>query len=345
MSASTVAVRRAIAQAGEKGLAHLAAQQNTGTWISRCGRQVRGQDIRVDAGPAAGAHAEHLGDRFCADCRRDAIAVAGNVADGVAVLLSLDPSDDSVAQLFEIPLAALRTDGAQRTPGEDLVESIRNNGVMTPVIARRTPLGLRLISGTRRLAAAQLAGLETIPTVIRTLDDEHATIGRLLDNLHRKDLDPIAQGRAFQDALEQLEVSKEALAQGLGISRSAVSNTIRLLELPQHLREHIAAGRITAAHGRALLRLQDDPTSQDELADQIFAGDMTTKDADAAARRAATPAAATPLVDVAGLLAQLLAAKVAVTVRGDRTRFVIEVSGDADRDRLLAQLGAAKVAA
>lgn len=184
--------------------------------------------------------------------------------------------------------------------------------------------------------------------MIRTLGDEHATIGRLLDNLPREDLDPIAQGRAFQDALEQLEVSKEALAQGLGISRSAVSNTIRLPELPElpeHLREHIAAGRITAARGCALLRLQDDPTSQDELADQILAGDMTTKDADAAARRTAKPAAANPFVDVAGLLAQLLAAKVAVTVRGDRTRFVIEVSGDADRDRLLAQLGAAKVAA
>jgi ParB family chromosome partitioning protein len=343
MSAPTVAVRRALAQAGDKGLAHLAAQQNTGTWISRCGRQVRGQDIRIDAGPAAGAHAEHLGDRFCTDCRTDAIAVAGNIVDGVAVLLSLDPAEDSVAQLFEIPLTAIRVDGASRAPGDDLVESIRSNGVMTPIAARRTPTGLHLVSGTRRLAAAQLAGLETIPTIIHTLDDEHTTINRLLDNLHRQDLDPIAQAIAYQDAVEQLEVSKEALAQGLGISRSAVSNTIRLLELPEHLREHVAAGRMTAAHGRALLRLNGDPASQDELADQILAGDMTTKDAELAARRASAPPAAVPLVDVASLLAGLLDARVKVTSGAERSRFVIEVP-NAEANRILGILGAPAVA-
>jgi hypothetical protein len=89
MSARTVAVRRALAQAGEKGLAHLAAQQNTGTWISRCGRQIRGQDIHAWEGEAAGAQAEILGARFCDACRAEAIAAAGTVVDGVAILLRL----------------------------------------------------------------------------------------------------------------------------------------------------------------------------------------------------------------------------------------------------------------
>ena len=135
-------------------------------------------------------------------------------------------------------------------------------------------------------------------------------------------------------------MSKEALAQGLGISRSAVSNTIRLLELPEHLREHIAAGRITAAHGRALLRLNGDQESQDELADQILTGDMTTKDAELAARRASAPATAAPLVDVAALLAGLLDAKVKVTAGGERARIVIDVA-DSGLARVLAQLGLA----
>ena len=329
MSARTVAVLRALAQAGEKGLAHLATQQNTGTWISRCGRQIRGQDIRSWGGDAAGAQAEALGERFCAACRAEAVAVGGSIADGVAILLQLGPADAGVAQLLEVPLAVLALDGEPRPADEGLVTSVRQNGVLQPIVARRTPAGLRVVAGGRRLDAARAAGLETIPTIVRDLDDEHTTIEQLLSNLHREDLDPIAQALAYADALAVLGVQQKQLADGLGISPSQVSNTLRLLKLPPHLREHVAARLITAEQARALLACSS-AEEQDALADQFLAG--------RAVRRSAAPAPLDPqLAAIADLLAQVVEAKVAIRTRGTTTEFVFRVP-TAERDRLLATL-------
>lgn len=341
MTARTITEYRALAKT-TKCLAHLAARRNTGTWVSRCGRQIRGQQILEWQGEAAGVQAVTLGDDFCEECRAEAIRTAGTIADGVAILLNLDPADDSAPQLLEVPVDSITADGPGRDPGKELIVSVHENGVVTPIVARRTDSGLRLVSGSRRLAAARAAGLTTVPTIIIGADEHRTAVDRLLENLHREDLDPIAQACAYVEALGVLEVTHEALADGLGVSRPRVSNTIRLLELPNHLKAHAAAGRITAAHGRALLRLNGHPEAQDELADEILAG-MTTKDAEAAARRAAAPVPGVPMADVAQLLSQLLDAKVRVTASAERSRFVIDVPiGEANR--ILVVLGAPAVA-
>lgn len=318
MTARTVTVRRALAQAGTQGLAHLAAQQDTGTWISRCGRQIRGREIRAWDNDTAPAQAETLGTALCDDCRAEAIAVAGSLADGVAILLRLEATSGGTAQLLDVPLDALHVADEARDPGSELISSVVQNGVISPVIARRTPHGLELVSGTRRLAAARAAGLTTIPTVVRDLDADHATIGRLLENLHRENLDHIAQARAYQHALDQLGVTKQALADGLGLSRSQVSNTIRLLALPEHLKGHVAVGALTAEQARELLRC-DSEQEQDALADLFLEG--------GGARRTSSPRRRSDpqLAELARALGAMLAAKVVVTSRGDVARVTIDV--------------------
>ena len=350
MSARTVAVRRALAQAGTKGLAHLATQQNTGTWISRCGRQVRGQDIRSWDGEAAGAQAEALGAGFCDQCRSEAIAVAGSVVDGVAILNRLDPAGDGSVQLLELPLDAIAVDPKRMRVVDEsgdaiagLVHSVREYGVLQPVVARRTPTGLQLVIGGRRLAAARHAGLETIPTLVGDMTDEQALVGGLVENLHREGLNPIEQARAYQRGVETLQVTKEALADRLGISRAQLSNTIRLLGLPEHLQDLVATGVLTAAHGRALLQLNDQPDEQDGLADQIITETLSTR----AAQRAASHAVGgrrmpdPQLVEIARLLTGRFDTQVKITdTTADHTRIVIDVART-DLPRVLTHLGVA----
>jgi ParB family chromosome partitioning protein len=281
---------------------------------------------------------------LCGDCASIAAGIRGaeTLEQGLAVFLG-GTNDLPSVRLLEVAPDQLRTELPLRDAGDELVASVKANGVVAPLTARRTRAGLVLVSGGRRLASARAAGLATVPVIVRDLDEQQAVIDRLLENLHRLDLDPIAQARAYVDALAALEVTQEALADGLGVSRPRVSNTIRLLDLPEHLKEHVAAGRMTAAHGRALLRLNGRPEAQDALADEILAG-MTTKDAEAEARRAAAPSivGAEPFVDVAQLLAALLDAKVRVTAGAERSRFVIEVP-NADVGRILSVLGAPAV--
>jgi ParB family chromosome partitioning protein len=212
---------------------------------------------------------------------------------------------------------------------------VQQNGVVQPVLLRRTSVGLRLIAGGRRLHAARAAGLDAVPAIVRELDDERTVVDGLLEKLHREDLDPIAQALAYADALDALGVTKQALANGLGISRPQLSNTIRLLGLPGHLRDHVASGALTAEQGRALLAVGSDPNAQDALVDRLLV--------DRAARRG-TARERTPLDDqlaeIAQLLTGLLDTKVRIRAKGDSTEITIVVGQD-ERARVLEQLGVA----
>ncbi len=340
MTARTVAVLRALAQAGEKGLAHIAAQQDTGTWLATCGRQVRGRDIRTDAGPAAGEHAEHLGAGFCPDCADLALTVADTIAGGVALLLRHGTPAQAGVQLASIPTGDVRVAAGRRTADESLVDSVRQQGVVQPVSLRRTADGLELVVGARRLDAARAAGLTTVPALVRDATDEQAILEALTENLHRADLNPIEQAVAYRDAIDRLGITQASLARRLSLSCPQVSNTLRLLGLPEHLREQVAAGVLTAAHGRALLRVDSD-VQRDAIAAQIAAEGLTTKDTDAVVRAAharRTPPAGADFAAVARLLAGILEAPVRVTPSPGGSRIVIDVP-TADLARVLEQLG------
>ena len=140
----------------------------------------------------------------------------------------------------------------------ELVHSVREFGVLQPVVVRATEDGkYELIMGERRTRAAREAGLTSIPAVVRDTADEHLLRDALLENLHRSELNPLEEASAYQQLLEDFGITQEELATRIGRSRPQISNTIRLLKLPVPVQQRVAAGVLTAGHARAILSLDD----------------------------------------------------------------------------------------
>lgn len=145
----------------------------------------------------------------------------------------------------------------------DLAASIKTQGVLQPVLVR--PLGddqFELVAGERRLRASKMAGLRQIPALVREMDDQESLAIALIENLQREDLNAIEEALGYRQLMEQFGVSQEGLAKSLGKSRSALANSMRLLNLPQPVQEDIRQGRISAGHGRALMAIGDEQAAQ-----------------------------------------------------------------------------------
>lgn len=159
---------------------------------------------------------------------------------------------------MEIPLARIRENPRQprlridREALEGLAESIRQHGVIQPVLVTETIDGYQLVAGERRVRAARLAGLERIPAIVRQLADRQQIELALVENLQREDLDPIEAARAYRQLMVEFAFTQEDLATRVGRARSTVANTLRLLELHQAVQDAIAGGLITEGHARAL---------------------------------------------------------------------------------------------
>ncbi len=136
---------------------------------------------------------------------------------------------------------------------EGLAASIRENGVLQPVLVRPKGDGFQLVAGERRVAAAQRAGLLKIPAVVRRIPDERLLELALVENIQREQLNPIEEAQAYQRLAEELAMTQEELAARLGKERSTVANALRLLKLPRAVKELVAAGQLSAGHARALL--------------------------------------------------------------------------------------------
>jgi ParB family transcriptional regulator, chromosome partitioning protein len=159
----------------------------------------------------------------------------------------------------------------------ELMESIREVGMLQPVVVR--PLGgsrFELVMGERRWRAAQQAGVDTIPAIVRETADHELLRDALLENLHRADLNPLEEAAAYQQMLEDFGCTQEELAGRIKRSRPQISNTIRLLRLPPTVQRRIAAGVISAGHARALLAVED-PASQERIADRVVAEGMSVR--------------------------------------------------------------------
>jgi len=184
---------------------------------------------------------------------------------------ALIPSDDAelggehalaAAAYRELPITAVvpnRWQPRERFDEEGLRElaaSIEVLGVLQPVLVRE--LGddqFELIAGERRLRAAQMAGLSSIPALVRSVADQSSLEHAVVENLHRTDLNPLEEAAAYQHLIEEFELTQDAVAQRVGKSRSAVTNLLRLFQLPPSVQEQLAEGNLTAGHGRALLAL------------------------------------------------------------------------------------------
>jgi ParB family chromosome partitioning protein len=172
-----------------------------------------------------------------------------------------------------------RTEFAEDALAE-LVISLREVGVLQPVVVRPLPAGeshgYELVMGERRWRAAQEAGLETLPAIVRDTPDDAMLRDALLENLHRQQLNPLEEAAAYQQLLEEFGVTHEQLATRIGRSRPQVSNTIRLLQLPPTVQRRVAAGVLSAGHARALLSLTD-AAAQERLAARVVAENLSVR--------------------------------------------------------------------
>jgi ParB family chromosome partitioning protein len=260
--------------------------------------------------------------------------------------------------LLEIPVGAVAPNPRQpRTTFEDealdaLALSIREVGVLQPIVVRKTGSGFELIAGERRLRAAKLAGLATVPAVIRESDDAESLREALIENIHREDLNPIELAEAFRELLEELGLKQETLAERLGMSRSHIANTIRLLQLPPDVQALLAEGRIQAGHGRALLTLGD-VEAQRSLALRIGAEDLSVREVEELVRtyldhpsQAERPAplaavpepSANPLGEVEELLSEQLATRVQIQMGKRRGKIMVEFGSADDLERIVSEI-------
>jgi ParB family chromosome partitioning protein len=186
------------------------------------------------------------------------------------------------AEFAELPVESIHPNAKQprQVFDEDalaeLAHSIREFGVLQPVVVRSDGDGYELVMGERRLRAAVAAGLEKIPAIVRSTTDDAMLRDALLENIHRAQLNPLEEAAAYQQLLEEFGTTHEELARSIGRSRPQISNTIRLMNLPLAVQRRVAAGVLSAGHARALLGL-DDADQQDEIAGRIVAEGLSVR--------------------------------------------------------------------
>jgi len=168
---------------------------------------------------------------------------------------------------------------------EELVASIRENGILQPVLVRPMKDGYQLVAGERRLAAAQRAGLLRIPAVVREVPDDRLLELALVENIQREQLNPIEEAQACHSLMDTLRMTQEELAARLGKERSTVANALRLLKLPPAVKTLVAEGALSPGHARALLSLGSPPAEMSKLAARMVEQGWSVRDAEKWAKR------------------------------------------------------------
>ncbi|MFN2644696.1 MAG: ParB/RepB/Spo0J family partition protein [Burkholderiales bacterium] len=165
----------------------------------------------------------------------------------------------------------------------ELAQSIRSQGLLQPLVVRPLERGYEIVAGERRWRAAQMAGLDKVPVVVREVPDESALVMALIENVQREDLSPIEEAAAVQRLISEFDMTHEQAADAVGRSRSATTNLLRLLKLAKPVQESLMRGGIEMGHARALLAL--DGARQIELAHRIEAQGLSVRDAEALVQR------------------------------------------------------------
>ncbi len=238
-----------------------------------------------------------------------------------------------------------------------LTASVRELGVLQPVLVRATGGGAyELIAGERRWRAAKRAGLSLIPAIVRTVDDTLSLEQALVENVQREDLNPLDEAAAYQQLLEDFHLTHDELASRVGKSRAAISNTLRLFQLPPTVQRMVAEGRLTAGHARALLTTPD-RAYQEALAQRIVTDGMSVRAVEEAARQHNTDQAAATtgssrassgggaggrlrppgLLELEELLSTHLDTRVAITMggsKGSKGKVTIEFATLEDLERI-----------
>jgi ParB family transcriptional regulator, chromosome partitioning protein len=291
---------------------------------------------------------------------------AADVMYGSAQTATVPPVEDVGAVYREIDPAVIEPNPKQPRQVFDgdalaeLVHSIREFGLMQPIVVRALePVDgkprYQLVMGERRWRAAQQAGLEAIPAIVRETADESMLRDALLENIHRAQLNPLEEAAAYQQLLDEFGVTHEELAVRIGRSRPVITNMIRLMRLPIAVQRRVAAGVLSAGHARALLALESGAEKQEELAARIVAEGLSvraTEEAVTLANRDGVPESGpTPrrkpihmpgLQDVAEKLSSAFDTRVTVSLGKRKGKIVVEFGSVDDLQRIVDLMNASK---
>jgi ParB family chromosome partitioning protein len=286
------------------------------------------------------------------------MAKRGGLGRGLSALIP-GAVEEGGGGLLEVPVGAVSPNPRQpRNIFDDnaldaLALSIQEVGVLQPIVVRKVGGGFEIIAGERRLRAAKKAGLATIPAIVRDSDDSESLREALIENIHRENLNPIELAEAFRELLEELGLKQETLAERLGVSRSHVANTIRLLQLPAEVQTRLAEGKIQAGHGRALLSLAD-ADAQNTLALRAAAEELSVREVEELVRNylehpsaasekptikaVAGSAESSSLAEVEEILSEQLATRVSIQMSKKRGKILIEFGSADDLERIVSEI-------
>jgi ParB family chromosome partitioning protein len=272
---------------------------------------------------------------------------------GLAALIpDTSKLEDGGEQFFQCPVEAIEANPYQPRQDfgasdlEEMVSSVREKGIVTPLLVSRTERGYQLIAGERRWRAAQKAGLERVPVVVREATPNEALELALVENIHRKDLNPIEEALAYQRLLEEAGTTQESLAKRLGKDRSSIANLLRLLNLPVIIQKDVINGQLSMGHARILAGIRD-PQEQKALRDVFIKKGFSVRQAESFAKKRRSPKHSEnkgseldyyyqSLVDN---LKRSLGTKVDIKKKGREGRIVVYFYSDEELDRLLGLLG------
>jgi ParB family chromosome partitioning protein len=239
-----------------------------------------------------------------------------------ALIPSAAPTEEEKPTPTQAALSAIQPNPMQPRQAfaeagmDELAESIRQKGILQPLLVRRANGGFELIAGERRFRAAQRLGLEHVPVTVRDANDGEMLEMALIENIQRQDLNPLEEARAYRRLSDEFKLTQEEIATRVGKDRSTVANTLRLLQLPQAVQADIERGVLSAGHARALVTLASD-TAKVELAREVVTRRLTVRQTEQLAKRNARPLADAEQQAVEQRLTEALGTRVRLLGRRD----------------------------
>ncbi len=270
-----------------------------------------------------------------------------------ALIPDIESIQSPQADYFQCPIHLIQPNPYQPRGAFDpdelaqLAQSIRHQGIIQPLLVRKTDDGHQLISGERRLRAAGLAGLDTVPVIVKQIDDMQMLEIAIVENIQRQNLNPLEEARAYRQLLDQFGLSQPQIAERVGKSRPTVANFMRLLQLPDVIQDDLNQGRLSMGHARALLGVKDQDEQQ-RVSQLIQTKSLSVRQTEDLIRKLNLQADATQkkmrianYPDFAPMAKQLssdLGTPVQIKRRGKKGRVEIEFTDDQDLQRLIEKL-------
>lgn len=265
-----------------------------------------------------------------------------------ALIPDVDAPNAGEGQFFQCPIEAIEPNPNQPRQDfsaselEEMVNSVREKGIITPLLVTKIGAGYRLIAGERRWRAAQKAGLERVPVVVREVTATESLELALIENIHRKDLNPIEEALAYKRLLENSGATQDSVAKSLGRDRSTVTNMLRLLKLPAFIQEDVVNGRLSMGHARVLAGL----TTREEqkiLREAVIGKGLSVRQLEALVKRQRARSGLRKrenerdyyMQSLVDNLKRSLGTKVDIKKRGGAGQIVIHFYSDDELDRLL----------